>query len=121
MSRVLIVVKEPGKQPFVANVENELDKLQTVVGGNIEIVMTLRRETEKRAGLLLIGNKEGRLIGLPENRMRITNLLVGTVFAIGAKDEELCGVLAADVPQLLKLMEEPRMQMNEDIDGQVGM
>lgn len=57
--RVLLV--EPEKAPRTAVIPNNLDGLQTAVGGMIEIV-DLDDKT------CLVCNEEGKLLGLPGNR-----------------------------------------------------
>ena len=69
--RVLIV--EPKKPPYVAEIENSLDVLQEMVGGDIQYV-GLDRDT------FFYCNEEGKLLGLPGNR-RLDNgdIVAGTV------------------------------------------
>jgi hypothetical protein len=57
--RVLIV--EPEKPPYVAEIENNLRFLQEMVGGNIQYV-GLDRDT------FFYCNEEGKLLGLQGNR-----------------------------------------------------
>ena len=55
-----IVIKEPGKNPRITEIENKLSALQEAVGGYIETV-TLAEDC------CIICNEEGRLQGLPYN------------------------------------------------------
>lgn len=64
MDRIKVVIFEPGKQGRVDYIPNKLKNMQRVVGGYIES-FHLNRE------LVCICNEEGRLQGLPENRLGI--------------------------------------------------
>lgn len=105
--RIMVAIKNPGEQPYVTVVRNKLEDLQKIVGGYIETVLTVIRESVRLQGVILIGNEEGALGELPLNRVGQL-LYYGTVFAVGVQGEEFCslpGVMVA--PLLLRIMEEP--------------
>ena len=58
MSKISVLIKEPGKTPRHVHIGNTLSNLQNTVGGYIETV-TLRSD------LVVICNEEGRLKRLP--------------------------------------------------------
>ena len=78
-----VVIFDPGKPGRVADVANELKALQEVVGGYIEAVGFA-------TDAVIICNEEGRLLGLPENRLRIC----GTFLVCGVEGDEF-----ADLPE----------------------
>lgn len=61
--RVLMV--EPGKEPFVTEIGNNLESLQKAVDGHIEVLCL-------EENVLIVCNEEGKCMGLEGNR-RIDN------------------------------------------------
>jgi hypothetical protein len=79
---VLIVVVEPKKLPYKKVISNDLDSMKAIVGGWIEHVSIAERPNGSRIGIIL--NEEGKLIGLPPNRIlnfrNGSDVYVGTFF-----------------------------------------
>ena len=75
--RVLIV--EPEKPPYVAEIENDLDVLQELVGGDIQFA-GLDRDA------FLYCNAEGKLLRLPGNRRLDNGDIVAGTFIICRDD-----------------------------------
>ncbi len=80
---VLIVVVEPQKIPYRKYIKNDLDHMKKIVGGWIEHISIAERANGSRIGIIL--NEEGKLIGLPANRIingrsGNSDVLVGTFF-----------------------------------------
>lgn len=81
--------KKPGCAPEIIEVENTLKALQREVSGYIETV-TIASDA------VIICNKEGRILGLPDN-CRVCGVdFVGTVLIVGTKGDEFCDVPEAD-------------------------
>lgn len=76
-----VIIKQPGKEPEVAEIENTLPALQQVVGGYIETV-TLA------ADCCIICNEEGRLQELPYNLTFCGVSFVGTILFVGVAGDE---------------------------------
>lgn len=94
-ARVLeAVVVAPGRKPRVTIIANTLEGLQSIVGGYIEVVGF----TEEN---VIVCNEEGRLLGLPENRMGIR----GTFIVLGRGDGEFGNV--CDPRGVIELLSEP--------------
>ena len=81
--RILLV--EPGKSPKKADVGSSLQDMQNVVGGLIQAIYPFDEE------VALICNDEGKLMGLPPNRVlrhpasgEIYDVVVGTFFLCAA-------------------------------------
>jgi uncharacterized protein DUF3846 len=66
---ILIVMVEPNKRPYKLTVKNDLETFKAIVGGWVEHVSIAQRPNGSRIGIFL--NEEGKLIGLPENRLII--------------------------------------------------
>ena len=77
---IKVLIKEPGKAWRKGEIENTLEAMQELVGGNIETV-TLRDD------LVLVCNEEGRNLGLPFNCTVNGIFFVGTILAAGIDGE----------------------------------
>jgi hypothetical protein len=82
--QIQVVVVEPNKKPYKKTIPNTLEAQQELVGGYIEIIRMGNTETGGSVAITL--NEEGKLIGLPNNRMILSrngigsDVLVGTFF-----------------------------------------
>lgn len=86
MRKIRVVIKQPGRVPYVTNISDRLGNLQEHVGGYIETV-TIDED------IVILCNEEGRLIGLPYNCQVLGISFVGTIIFAGVDGEEL-----ADLP-----------------------
>jgi len=86
MTKVLIV--EPEKAPREADIENNLESLQSVVGGYIEAVYPFDDR------VAIICNEEGKLQGMPLNRAlrdesdTMYDIVAGTFIVCGLGEED---------------------------------
>lgn len=85
--------KKPGCDPEIIDIDNTLAALQREVGGYIEVV-TLPY------GAALICNKEGRILGRPDNGRVCDVDVVGTVLIVGVNGSEFC-----DVPAFMRAVQ----------------
>ena len=85
--RVLIV--EPGKAPYPAEIPTGLSSLQQQVGGLIQALYPFEDPFAA-----VIANDEGKLLGLPWNRPlfddegEIYDILVGTFLVVGLTEDD---------------------------------
>lgn len=92
MDRIKVVIFEPGKPGRVDYIPNKLKNMQRVVGGQTESVHLTRDS-------VIICHKEGRQLGLPENRLGIC----GTFFVAGDDGgEDLVSLSREQVEFLLR-------------------
>ena len=77
---IKVIMVDPMKEPYPAEVENTLEGLQKAVGGYIETVYL-------EDDVVLVCNEEGKLIGLPGNRSLGNDIIAGTFFVVGSNDE----------------------------------
>ena len=95
-----ILIVDPGKAPRRADIEPELENLQAIVGGYIELVTPF----EDRIGLVC--NEEGLILGLPFNRMVAPRMpIFGPFFLCGLGEEDF-----TDLPDELAEKYEQRLQ-----------
>jgi Domain of unknown function (DUF3846) len=98
---IRVAIFRPGNAPVFGVIANELETMQKLVGGYIEV---LPLDSDAR-GLLLICNEEGKIHSLPPNRGVIgpqaDDLICGTFFVCRRDREEFGSIEHADEPRLL--------------------
>lgn len=82
---MIVLKKEPGKDPVLTDIDNTLEAFQKNVGGYIETV-TLTEE------LVIVCNEEGRIQSLPYNCTVMNADFYGTILIAGMKDDEFTDV-----------------------------
>jgi hypothetical protein len=83
MSTIRVLVKHPGKDPEVQEMETILEAMQAIVGGSIELV-----GLSEDSGLDIYLNEDGKVIGLPLNVYFLPgDIIVGTLFVVRAGEE----------------------------------
>ncbi len=98
-----VIVKQPGKEPEVAEIENTLPALQRAVGGYIETV-TLATDC------CIICNEEGRLEGLPYNLTFCGISFVGPILVVGVDGDEFTSLDDRQIDLLLQQLKGGRKQ-----------
>ena len=73
-----ILVVEPGKQPEEREIDGSLESMQQIVGGLIQAIYPFDDT------VALICNDEGKLLGLPWNRVAGYDIIAGTFFLCDA-------------------------------------
>ena len=86
---IKVVMVEPMKEPYTAEVKNTLEGLQKSVGGYIEAVYL-------EDNVVLVCNEEGKLMSLPGNRSLGNDIIFGTFFVAGSNDDGEFVTLAED-------------------------
>ena len=93
------IIKEVGKQPKVEEIKNDLETLQNLVGGYIELV-------RMGGGVGLIVNEEGKLNGLPVNFPIGIDFVVGTaVFVAYGNDGEFTDLSEVQEQMVMNFLE----------------
>jgi hypothetical protein len=95
-NRITVLVLEPGREPYIKEIENSLDGLQREVGGTIQALFPYADP------VALLCHEEGTLLGLPWNRVLrdddgfIYDVIVGTCLIVGLTEDDL-GSLPEDL------------------------
>lgn len=83
-----LLIVEPGAPPNAAGIDHNLSSMQKIVGGLIQAIYPFEEE------VALICNDEGKLMGLPPNRVlrhpetgEIYDVVVGTFFLCAAPSD----------------------------------
>ena len=89
MEKLRIVIVEPDKPPYEKEIDHTLEKLQGIVEGDIETTW----DEGLPEGTLIVCNEEGKLLNLPQNRVRWigscpVDVIYGTFFVVGTDDED---------------------------------
>lgn len=86
MSRIRVLIKDPGQKPREFNIENNLETLQHIVGGYIEVV-------QLGCDIIAICDEEGKLKGKMDNFwLPYGDCLDGTIIFCSTKGEEFAGL-----------------------------
>lgn len=91
-----VLIKEPGREPFIKEIENKLESFQQIVGGYIEVVRILHN-------YFLVCNEEGKIQQLPPNFSIGDDVIVGTCFLVKDGEEGEFESLTNDDIIFLKL------------------
>ena len=79
-----ILIVEPGKRPYTADIPHTLDAMHDVVGGYIEIIHPFDDP------IALVCDEEGKLKGYELNRyIPDTDIIAGTFFLAGIDEDDL--------------------------------
>ncbi len=117
MSKNLTVVMvEPHKAPYVAEVDDELSALQKAVGGYIEVV-------GNGDGTLIICNEEGKLQGLEGNR-RIrdgSSIIAGTFFVVGDDGENFRSLTESEVTRYMDRFKNSEDISPDEVESDMGI
>ena len=85
MSKIKVIIKEPGMKPRSTNISCSLENLQRTVDGYIEIV-----PIEKN--LVIICDEEGRIKGKPHNCSICGIDFVGTIIICGISGDDFADI-----------------------------
>lgn len=90
--KISVLLVEPGKKPEMIEIENKLEEMQKAVGGYIEIADFFGD------GAIIICNEEGKLKGLPFNRLvfsddnKLLAIIAGPMLIAGVKQDEIASL-----------------------------
>lgn len=93
--RILIV--KPLKAPYSKDICGNLKEMQAIVGGYIQAIYPFGDP------IALVCNDEGKLIGLPQNRLlcdksgRVYDMICGTFFFAGLGEEDFISLTDGEI------------------------
>ena len=97
---MIVVTKEPGKDPNVTTITNDLEGIQKAVGGFFEVVRFWDN-------IVLVCNDNGKFEGLPYNFTFYGDRIVGPVFfcgeTLGEDGGEFCDLTEEQILFLLEV------------------
>lgn len=92
-----ILIIEPNKPPYSKDICGTLEELQTIVGGYIQAIYPFDEP------IALVCNEEGKLNGLPSNRLlcdrsgRVYDMICGTFFLAGLGEEDFVSLTDGEI------------------------
>lgn len=111
---IRILYVEPGKEPVITEVKNELRSLQQAVQGWIEVV-PLDNDT------LLICNEEGKLQGMQGNRrLAGGTVIAGPFLVVGDGGEDFCSLTDAQTEYYREQFQEPQEINQQEVENDMG-
>ena len=108
MSKMKVLVIEPGKKPYTKEIENGLDSLQKEVGGYIEALYPFDDP------VAIVCNEEGKMNGLPLNRaiysenVGMYETITGTFMVVGLGSEDFISLSNEFEEKYKRLFEQPQ-------------
>lgn len=107
MEKLRIVIVEPGKEPYEREIDHTLEKLQGIVEGDIETTW----DEGLPKGTLIVCNEEGKLLGLPQNRVlwrdgRPVDVVAGTFFVVGTDEADFASLTDEQVKVCIENFQE---------------
>ena len=96
MKKIRILVVEPNKEPYQVKIEYTLRNLQNIVGGLIDII-----ELEKNIDLIC--NDEGKILGLPTNRITEYDIIAGTFIVAAQQYGEMISLSRKQIKKYKKV------------------
>lgn len=114
--KLTVVMVEPHKAPYAAEIDDELSALQKAVGGYIETVYN-------GDGTIIICNEESKLKGLEGNR-RIhdgNSVIAGTFFVVGDDGENFRSLTDSETAKYMDRFAEPEDISQDEVESDMGI
>ncbi len=97
---ITVVIVEPHRTPYRAEIRNTLKALQAIVGGQIEKIYN-------EDDLEILCNEEGKLLGLPLNRAiiydgEVVDVIAGTFIVVGHAGAEFASLTEEEIEKAIK-------------------
>ena len=116
---IVALMVEPGKEPAVVSLKNDLDSLQKAVSigadyqGLIEIISL-------GDGTCILCNEEGKLIGLEGNRRIGDDIIAGVFYVMGENEAgELISLTENQMQAYKERFRNPEFYSREDVEKNV--
>lgn len=109
LNKIDVLLVEPGQYPKAVQIGTELEDLQEIVGGSIEVTYPF----EEEVGIIL--NEEGKILGLPLNRaMRnddgdVYDIYAGSFIVAGLTEDDFGSLTPEQMDKYNKMFHQPEM------------
>ena len=107
--KITVLVVEPEKKPYVKEIDNTLESLQSEVGGDIQAIYPF----EDMVALLL--DDESKLKGKPLNRAlrdengKVYDIIAGTFLVVGLADDDFGSLSAEQIDRFSEFFGTPEL------------
>ncbi|MDR0884527.1 MAG: DUF3846 domain-containing protein [Oscillospiraceae bacterium] len=110
-----IVMVEPGKPAYEAEIEDSLRSYQRAVGGNIEVTYPFTDEA------VIVSNEEAKCLGMAGNRRIGGDIYAGAFIIIGAgTDGKFASLTDAQIAHYLEKFSQPETIAPEEVEATLG-
>lgn len=92
---ITVVIKEPGKEAYSKEIEDDLEVYHKILGGYLEAVGFDKRQ-------VLLCDEEGKLKGYEPNLLVPGDIIVGTVIVVGTRGEEFRSLTLDETSKAIK-------------------
>ena len=109
MSKITVLVVEPEKKPYLKEIDNTLESLQSEVGGDLQAIYPF----EDMVSLLL--DDESKLKGKPLNRAlrdengKVYDIIAGTFLIVGLSGEHFGSLSAEQIDRFSEFFGMPEL------------
>ncbi len=112
----VVVVVEPNKPAYIKEIDSGLKSMQSIVGGLLEPIYFLNER-----GVVMVGNEEAKLIGLPGNRRFLEGIVAGTFFICGDNGEDFCSLSDEQCNEYAELFKVPHDITQEEVEQDLAI
>lgn len=109
LNKIDVLLVEPGQYPKAMQIGTELEDLQEIVGGSIEVTYPF----EEEVGIIL--NEEGKILGLPLNRAirnddgDVYDIYAGSFIVAGLTEDNFGSLTPEQMDKYNKMFHQPEM------------
>ena len=113
--KITVLVVEPEKKPYLKEIDNTLESLQSEVGGDIQAIYPF----EELVGIVCC--ETAKLDGMPLNRAlrdengKVYDIIAGTFLVVGLADDDFGSLNEKHIEQFTEHFKTPEMFVS--IDG----
>ena len=111
-----VVMVEPNKPAYIAEIEHSLKGMKEAVGGLIEPIYYL---DEPRA--VMVGNEEAKLIGMEGNRRFGDRIVAGPFFICGDNGEDFCSLSDELCEKYVQKFAVPESISQDEVEQDMGI
>lgn len=110
-----VIMVEPGKKPYKAEIENKLEAMQKTVGGLIEVTYPFYSDNA-----IVFSNEESKLIGMEGNRKINGELYAGPFFIAGDNGEgETISLTEEQISKYSEQFKTPEQYTTQDVENSI--
>ena len=112
--KMTVIAVEPGKKPYVQEIQSGLESLQKEVGGDIQAI------SPYTDAVSIICAEEGKLMRMPFNRAlrdgdgHIYDVLVGKFLIVGLGEDKFISIPDELIPKYMQIFETPEQLVKID-------
>lgn len=112
-NKIRVLIAEPNKTAEIATIDNTLEAMQEIVGGQIEAFQI----PPCMDPVSIVCNEDGKMMNpplranrhLPDGRGGIADIICGTFIVCGTKDDDFVSLNDAMVQKYMELYESPEI------------